>query len=164
MLPQLWPTPATSLGCHWLGTGSLRSFHYLSQEAWQEKIWLRGKHGDTLKSLEQALSAFWKRGPSSQNKAKLGRQSGPERRGAGMRSVLLRTYRSLFMVWLDAFWFFNRQHIIALASRTLWRTSCIPLLYDRKYPHLMCNSLRLASAAFPNTEQLPSKGLQPAKN
>lgn len=93
-----------------------------------------------LTSPGQALAfPIWGRGPSSQNKVRLGRRSGAEQRGAGTGSVLLGTYRgstdpSLWFGW-RLFVFLNRQRIIALASRTLWRAR-IPMLYDRKYPRL----------------------------
>lgn len=68
VLQRLWPTPATSLGCHWLGTGSLHSFHCLSQEAWQEKIWLSRNMGMHLNPWSRLCLPFGKGAPAARIK------------------------------------------------------------------------------------------------
>lgn len=142
-----------SSGVCWPGTGSLHQFLCLPQgglvgTTWE--IWL-GVRSDPWGRL--FLLPFGEGAPVA--KIKLGWGCGSSKgRGCHLLCYTLNqgsTNSSLWFNW-RLFIFSNGQHITMLTSRTLWRTSCIPLLYDRKCPHLIRNSLRLGSAAFPSIE------------
>lgn len=144
-----------SLRFGWRGTDWLHQFLYWTQggpgEATQE-MWLGARQGCVLDPWGQLFPfSFGEAAPEAKIKLGWDHIAARDRHVICSVTYLTKAAQIPHYGLVGGFFFLNKQHI-TFTSRTFWRTSCIPLLYDRKYPHLIQNSLRHGSAAFPNSE------------